>query len=348
MMVLEHIKGLPMEELIAKMVLMGHPVFRARQLFRWIYQKREGDFLKMTDLSKTFREQLSRHFALPSIQVDQAVDSGDGTVKYLMRLEDGQKVETVFIPTEDRSTLCVSTQVGCKMACSFCATGHQGFTRHLMSWEIVDQVLMAPTPAPVTNIVYMGMGEPFDNYDEVIKSLKILQDPMGPKIGKRHITVSTVGVVSRIGEFLGSNLGNLAISLHGTTDEQRSAIMPVNRRHTIGEIMDICRNVTLRGRKRITFEYLLIDGINDSDRDARRLVDLVKGIACKINLLAYNEIRAAHFKRPSEKRILAFQNILLGHLLTATYRRSRGWDIAAACGQLKTEHPGNVRNRHGA
>jgi 23S rRNA (adenine2503-C2)-methyltransferase len=222
------------------------------------------------------------------------------------------------------------------MACTFCATGYQKFTRNLKTWEIVDQFLSLRTPAPVTNIVLMGMGEPFDNYDEVIRALEILQHPLGPKIGKRHITVSTVGITSKVQQFVDANLGKLAISLHGTTEEQRAAIMPINRKYPLQELMDTCRQLRFKGQGRVTFEYVLLKGINDTDEDAHRLAKLVHDIPCKINLLAYNENPYVAFKRPAEERVLAFQNILLNKGLTATYRRSRGRDIAAACGQLRT------------
>jgi 23S rRNA (adenine2503-C2)-methyltransferase len=333
----ENLKGLPVDELETRLAADGHPPFRGRQLFRWIYQVREHDFAQMTDLSKGFRAELTTKFELPRLEVASADASTDGTVKYLVRLPDGERVESVFIPTEDRNTLCVSTQVGCKMGCTFCATAYQGFTRNLKAWEIVDQLISVPTPAPVTNIVLMGMGEPLDNFDEVIRALKIFQDPMGPKIGKKHITLSTVGLTPKIQKFVDTNLGHLAISLHGTTDEQRATIMPVNRKYPIANLMDTCRNLKFKGKKRVTFEYLLIKDFNDSVEDARRLVKLVSGFPSKINLLAYNENPYIHFKRPDESRVLAFQAVLLDKGLTATFRRSRGRDIAAACGQLRIQ-----------
>ncbi len=312
----------------------GHAAFRGRQLFQWIYQKNESDFNKMTDLAKSFRDWLNDHFYLPRVDMAEQFDSGDGTVKYLVRLHDGEKVEAVFIPTEGRNTLCVSTQVGCKQACAFCATGYQKFTRDLQAWEIVDQLLSLPFPGKVTNIVVMGMGEPFDNYENVINALAIFQHPMGPQIGKRHITVSTVGLVPQIQAFVDADVGKLAISLHGTTDEQRSRIMPINRKYPLEHMLKTCRELRMPGRLRITWEYLLIDGINDSPEDAYRLAEILKGIPSKINLLAYNENTFVDFKRPPEARVLNFQRILLAEGYTATYRRSRGRDIAAACGQL--------------
>lgn len=333
----ENLKGYPVEQFEQKLIAMGHPKFRAHQLFRWIYQYRETDFDKMTDLSKKFREDLKANYILPKVEIAEQRDSEDGTIKFLVKLHDGHTVESVFIPSSERATLCVSTQVGCKMACTFCATGYMKFTRNLEAWEIVDQLLTLPFPRPVSNIVMMGMGEPFDNYEEVEKALRIFQDPMGPKIGKRHITVSTVGISPKIKDFVAADLGKLAISLHGTTEEQRSTIMPMNKKYSLTEIMDVCRNLDFPHRGRVTFEYILIKGLNDSMEDARRLVKITRGIPCKINLLAYNENPFVDLKRPDEQTVLDFQAILLEANLTATYRRSRGRDIAAACGQLVSE-----------
>jgi 23S rRNA (adenine2503-C2)-methyltransferase len=242
----QNLKGLRLAALEAKMVENGHAAFRARQLFQWINQKKVNNFNEMTDLSKAFRDWLSQNCVLPQVEMAERMDSDDGTVKFLVRLEDGEKVESVFIPTEGRNTLCVSTQVGCKMACAFCATGYQKFTRDLKSWEIVDQLLSLPFPAPVTNIVVMGMGEPFDNYENVIQALEIFQHPMGPQIGKRHITVSTVGLVPQIQAFIDANVGKLAISLHGTTDEQRCRIMPINKKYPLENLLQTCRELRLR------------------------------------------------------------------------------------------------------
>lgn len=331
------LKGLPIEELEGLAASLGHSPFRGRQLFLWINQKRVSDFSEMTNLSKSFRDELAHRYALPKLKVDVAHESADGTVKYLVTLEDGQTVESVYIPAKDRATLCISTQVGCKMACRFCATGYMGFIRNMKSWEIVDQLISVPTPKPVTNIVVMGMGEPFDNYTEVRKALQIFQHPNGFQIGKKHITVSTVGVTPVIQQFIDDDLGMLAISLHGTTEEQRQKIMPINQKYPLEELMAVCRNLRLKGRKRITIEYLLIDGINDADEDARRLAKLLAGIPVKINLLAYNENPFVEFKRPSEERVLRFQKILMDRYYTVTYRRSRGRDVAAACGQLRTQ-----------
>lgn len=341
----ENLKGLPLAELEARIVELGHPPFRARQLYRWIYKELETEFEKMTDLSKDFRRDLKEKFCLPQIQVSETRPSEDGTVKYLVKLEDGNEVESVYIPTESRTTLCVSTQVGCKMACTFCATGYQKFVRDLKAWEIVDQLMSLPHERPITNIVLMGMGEPFDNYEEVIRALKLFNDPLGLKIGKRHITVSTVGITDKIQTFIDASLGKLAISLHGTTDKQRSEIMPINAKFPLDELIQTCRNLKFRGTERVTFEYILIKNFNDSDEDAYRLIELLKGISNKVNLLAYNENPFIDFKRPAEERVLRFQNILLKHHLTVTYRRSRGRDVAAACGQLRIEAENRLKRQ---
>ena len=333
----ENLKALSLGDMETRMEALGQGRYRGRQLFRWIYQARKNDFSVMSDLGKLFRQDLLNRFELPTLQVVARRESSDGTIKFLVGLEDGKQVESVYIPTEGRNTLCVSTQVGCKMACEFCATGYMKFSRNLKSWEIVEQLLVAPTPSPVTNIVLMGMGEPFDNYEEVIRALRIFQDPNGPQIGKRHITVSTVGITSKLQDFVDLNLGKLAISLHGTTDEQRSKLMPINRKYPLKDLIATCRQLKFKGQARVTFEYILFKDFNDSDDDAYRLMDLVQGLPCKINLLAYNEIPFTKLSRPDEKRVLSFQEILLRHGYTATYRRSRGRDIAGACGQLHAE-----------
>lgn len=338
----QNLKGLPLPLLEEKMAAIGQPKFRASQIFRWLYVEKEFDISKWSDISKEFRQYLIENFEIPSLKTAEEHHSADGTAKYLVQLPDGEKIESVYIPKDRRGTLCVSTQVGCKMACTFCATGYQKFTRDLQAWEIVDQLMSIKFPTPITNIVMMGMGEPFDNYDEIIKALQIFQDPRGLKIGKRHITVSTVGITPKMQHFLDANLGRLAISLHGTTDEQRQTIMPMNKKYPMTEILEICRALRMKARERITFEYLLIKDFNDSDEDAYRLAKALRGIPTKVNLLAYNENPFVPFKRPDEDRILKFQNILLGFELTATYRRSRGRDIAAACGQLRTEEARRV------
>ena len=328
---------MPIAEMEGVITTLGHSGYRAQQLFRWIHQKKVNNFQEMSDLSKDFRTECDTRFELPTLTVHEEHESTDGTIKYVIRLPDDRKVEAVYIPVEDRQTLCISTQVGCKMACVFCATGYQKFTRDLKSWEIVDQLFVVNTPKPVTNIVLMGMGEPFDNYEEVMKALQIFSHPFGPQIGKRHITVSTVGITDKIEAFIKADIAKLAISLHGTTDEQRAGIMPINRKYSLSELMNLCRNLTMKRGLRVTFEYVLLAGLNDSDEDARRLVTLVRDIPCKINLLAYNENAFVNIKRPSEERVLAFQKILLDANLTTTYRRSRGRDIGAACGQLTTK-----------
>lgn len=333
----QNLKGIPLPRLEAKLEELGHSRYRGQQLFQWIHQKRARGFEEMTNLSKKFRAELAEKFALPTLKVHSRQESEDGTIKFLVELEDGNHVESVFIPMKGRNTLCVSTQVGCKMACSFCATGYQRFTRNLKAWEIVEQLIGLEFPEPVTNMVFMGMGEPFDNFDAVMDALRILQDPMGPQIGKRHITVSTVGLSDRIPEFIQANVGRLAISLHGTTDEQRSKIMPVNRKFNLETLLGTCRDLGLKGSMRITWEYLLIRDHNDSDEDAHRLAKILRDIPSKINLLAYNENPFVDFRRPTEKRVLAFQKILMDHGYVATYRRSRGRDIAGACGQLRTQ-----------
>lgn len=328
----KNIKSFTLEELSSLMVQNGESAYRGRQIFRWIYRERKNNFLEMTDISKRFRNYLSENYSIPTLQVIDEKKSNDGSVKYLIKLNDENLIESVFIPLPDRNTFCVSTQVGCKMKCAFCATGQRKFIRNLDEWEIVDQLLCTNTPKPVTNVVFMGMGEPFDNFDNVIKAIKIITT--GLEIGKRHITVSTVGIIPYIEKFWDLDIAKLAISLHGTTEEQRKAVIPISGKYTLLDIIKTCENLKPKKRQRITFEYLLIKDFNDSDADALRLSKLLANTKSKINLLAYNENPPLDFKRPSEERITNFQNILRSKNYTVTYRQSRGRDVFGACGQL--------------
>ncbi len=328
----KNIKLFTLEELSSLMLKEKESTYRAKQIFRWLYREKIKDFSKMSDISKLFRKHLCENYSIPSIKIIDKKISKDTTIKYLMELNDGNKIESVFIPKEERNTFCLSTQVGCKMKCAFCATGQTKFVRNLEAWEITDQLLSAEVPNPLTNVVFMGMGEPFDNFHNVVKAIHIIIEGLG--IGKRHITVSTVGVIPFIEKFWELDIGKLAISLHGTTEEQREYAIPISRKYRLHDIIECCENLKPLPRKRVTFEYLLIDNFNDSDRDALRLAKLLSKTRCKINLLAYNETPFSEFKRPPEERILSFQSILQKKNYTVTYRRSRGRDVFAACGQL--------------
>ena len=345
---LTNLVGLSRDELKAEMAAIGEKPFRAKQLWHWIYHQGVTDFAEMTTLAKPLRTKLAETFVVWRPEVVREQTSSDGTRKWLLKLEDGNEVETVFIPEEDRGAVCVSTQVGCTLNCRFCHTGTQPLVRNLSAAEILGQYMVArdsygewPSPTDerlLSNIVVMGMGEPFYNYDEVAKALKIVMDPEGIAISKRRITLSTSGVVplmERCGEELGIKL---AISLHAPTDEVRNKIMPINKKYPLAELMAACRAYPgASNAKRITFEYILLDGINDSPEDARALAKLVKGIPAKFNLIPFNEWPGSPYKTPSVARAKAFSKILNDAGFSAPIRVPRGRDILAACGQLRSE-----------
>ena len=330
------LKNLTGEELTEFLAGLGKERFRARQIIRWIYTRGVTSFAGMTDLSKALREELESRAFISDWEPEVTEVSADGTRKYLFRLEDGQTVETVRIPMEgERSTLCISTQVGCAMQCAFCLTGTFGLLRNLTPAEIVNQVCAAVKEGPVNNIVMMGMGEPLHNLDNVVKALQILYDDDGFGYGSRKVTLSTSGLVPEMLE-LGRRIRvNLAVSLNATTDAVRNELMPVNRRYPLQELMAACRNFPLAPRQRITFEYILIRDVNDTPADAKRLVGLLHGIKAKVNLIPYNEHEGSALRAPRPESIEAFQTYLLSRDIVAIRRTSKGQDISAACGQLK-------------
>jgi 23S rRNA (adenine2503-C2)-methyltransferase len=340
--------GLSREELEAEVKALGEPAFRAKQLWHWIYDRGEVDFAQMTSLSKGFREKLAESHVVgrPGVRLHQK--SSDGTQKWLLRFPDGQEVESVHIPESDRGTLCVSSQVGCTLTCKFCHTGTQRLVRNLAATEIVGQVLLAKDsfeewPASregrqITNLVMMGMGEPLYNFDNVAKALRIIMDGEGLGISKRKITLSTAGVVpmmKRCGEELGVNL---AVSLHAVNDEVRDQIVPINKKYPIAELLQACRDYPgVHNARRITFEYVMLKGVNDSDADARELVRILADIPAKVNLIPFNPWPGAPYECSAPERIERFADILAAHHLSAPVRQPRGQDILAACGQLKSE-----------
>jgi 23S rRNA (adenine2503-C2)-methyltransferase len=326
-----------MEELAQS---LGAPRYRGRQLAGWIFAKGVTDFAAMTDLSKDFRAALAEQVGIDLPELERRTPSQDGSQKLIVRYADGARVQAVLMPDGDRLTLCLSTQVGCGFACAFCYTGTMGLERNLSAGEIVAQVMVARhilNPGErITHLVYMGMGEPLANYSATVKSLRLLTDPLAFAFSPRRITVSTVGLVSGIERLAKENLKvNLAISLHATSNEIRDRIMPVNRGFAIEELLAACRRFPLPFRQRMTFEYVLLNDVNDSVEDARRLVRLLKGIRGKINLIPFNDWEGSGFTRPPLQRILAFQAVLLEQGITATIRWSKGEDIGAACGQLR-------------
>src|SRR5262245_30177064 len=318
----------------------GEPAFRGRQLAAWVYQRGVRDFAAMTDLAKPFRARLAEEAVVAVPEVAQRLRSRDGSQKLVLRLADGRTVHAVLMPDEDRLTLCVSTQVGCGFGCTFCFTGTMGLVRNLTAGEIVGQVFAGREIAGaerLTHVVYMGMGEPLANYAATVKSLRILTHPRGFGFSPRRITVSTVGLVQGIQKLARENLRvNLAISLHAATDDVRSRLMPVNRGGGLDELLAACRRFPLPVRQRMTFEYVLLDGVNDSVEDARRLARRLGGIRAKVNLIPFNGWSDSGFRRPPLERIEDFQHALLDAGLLATVRWSKGEDVGAACGQLQT------------
>jgi 23S rRNA (adenine2503-C2)-methyltransferase len=331
-----------MGELEALLEKAGVQRFHAHQLYRWIYRRGMTDVSRMTDLSRSFRERFADEFIISTPKVVGDDRSRDGTRKFLLELSDSRRVEAVFIPDTPSMTFCISTQVGCAMACDFCLTGKMGLVRHLDAGEIAGQVRVLAAATGMLdhpfNIVLMGMGEPLHNYDNTMKALRMLHSEHGLAVSPRRITLSTVGIVPGLDRLAGEPLmPNLAISLHATTDQARTALVPPNRKYPLQEILAACRRFPLKKRSRITFEYVLLAGVNDSAEDARRLVKLLAGIKSKVNLIPLNAAPGIPYERPSDEQINKFASILAEGLLTVSVRKSRGRDIRAACGQLIVE-----------
>jgi 23S rRNA (adenine2503-C2)-methyltransferase len=353
------LRSLDLGEMEALVASLGEQPFRARQLFRWVHRHGAAAIEAMTDLSAGLRRALDQQAWLTTLEQDAVQESSDGTLKYRFRTRDGQFLETVFMPERKRRTLCVSTQVGCAMGCTFCRTATMGLVRHLTTGEIVDQVYrveadlrsrgfgVEPVDAEgekrtirpegqrrLSNLVFMGMGEPLHNLDSVIPALRLLQHPEGLQFSHRHITVSTSGLVPEIERFGEETNVKLAVSLNATTDAQRERIMPVNRKYPIAELLEACRRFPMKVGRRITFEYVLLSGFNDAEDDASRLAGLLRGMAAKVNLIAYNQNPGLGFDSSPPERVEAFRASLERRGVTAVVRKNRGRDIAAACGQL--------------
>ena len=343
--------GLSREDLAAEMVAIGEKPFRAKQLWHWMYNRGETDFTQMTTISKVMQQRLAESYVVERPKVDREMKSVDGTRKWLLGFPDGNQAETVYIPDEDeeRGTVCVSSQVGCTLTCTFCHTGTQLLVRNLTAAEIVGQFMVArdsygewPTPddggRQLSNIVMMGMGEPMFNFDNVATALKIAMDGDGIGISKRRITLSTSGVVpmmKRCGEELGVNL---AISLHAVTDELRNELMPINKKYPLAQLMQACRDYPgASNSRRITFEYIMLKGINDSMADAKRLLKLIKGLPAKFNLIPFNPWPGVPYECSTPSDIRRFSDILQDNGYSAPVRASRGSDILAACGQLRSD-----------
>ncbi len=334
--------GLERHELEALVTSLGAPRFRARQLFHWIHAHAVDDLAAMTNLPQSLRANLAESSEVDTPVVASKDTSADGTTKFLLRLSDGRTIEAVYIPDTPAQTFCISTQVGCAMRCEFCLTGQMGLVRNLTAGEIAGQVRVLARETGLLdkpfNIVLMGMGEPLHNYDATMKALRILADEEGLAVPPRRITLSTAGVLPAL-ERLASEplMPNLAVSLHATTDEIRSRLVPPNRKYPLADLIDACRRFPLAKRRRITFEYVLLAGVNDTDADARRLAKLLSGIRAKVNLLPLNEAAGIPFSRPSDERVDAFAKVLADRGVTVSVRKSRGRDIRAACGQLIVE-----------
>ncbi|MEO6054883.1 MAG: 23S rRNA (adenine(2503)-C(2))-methyltransferase RlmN [Chthoniobacterales bacterium] len=343
------IKGLELEEFSEAMQSLGQPAYRAKQVFKWLYEKRKDRFEEMTDLPEALRKVLDEEFFITRHEAVKTTGSKDTTQKFLFELQDGQSIESVLIPASpalygepaDRRTLCVSTQVGCAYGCKFCASGLDGWKRNLDAGEIVEQILAAErlSGEKINNLVFMGMGEPLANFDNVIKAIRIINAPWGIGIGARRITVSTSGLVPQIRMLADEPLQiRLAISLHGATDEVRNLIMPINKKYPVQELLDACEYFASRKKQKITFEYILISEINDGLDQAEALVRHARALHTKINLIPYNDVEGLQWKRPSITRQDAFLRVLEKQGIQATIRREKGHDIDAACGQLRLQN----------
>ncbi len=335
----ENIKSLPLPELSSRLKEMEIEKYRLQQVIQWLYQKDAADFSQMTNLAKNLRENLSKVFFIERLQFESEQISSDGTRKYLIRLHDHETIESVLIPSENRITLCISSQVGCAMSCRYCLTGLMGIKRNLTQFEILEQVMLVRRHLRegerLTNIVFMGMGEPMQNLPAVLPALEIMTNDIGLGLSRHKVTVSTCGLVPQMLEFGAKSNVKLAISLSATTNELRDFLVPVNKRYPLEVLMEGCRHYPLPNRDRITFEYVTLADLNDSLEDAKRMKKLLNGIPCKINLIPFNEFPGSEFKRPSDQQMRILQDYLLKAGYQTNIRASRGRDILGACGQLK-------------
>jgi 23S rRNA (adenine2503-C2)-methyltransferase len=338
------IKSLHLDELRG----IAEPSYRADQITHWLYQKRVNSFAEMTDLPRALRTKLAHDFSFDNIDTLRVLGSKDTTQKFLFRLSDGNLIESVLIPASpalygspsDRRTICISTQVGCAYGCKFCASGLDGWKRNLRADEIVNQIIMVEEASGerIDNIVFMGMGEPLANYANLMRAIQIINAPWGIGIGARHITISTSGLVPQIRQLADQPLQiRLAVSLHGASDDVRSRIMPINRKYNLSALLDACRYFTSRKKQRITFEFILIAQVNDSDEQARQLAKHARALEAKVNLIPYNKVEGLDWMQPSSDRQKKFLAVLRAADVRATLRREKGDDIAAACGQLRLQ-----------
>jgi len=334
------IKNISKDELKAELVRLGEEPYRAAQVFRWLYKSSVKSFDDMTNLGKSLRDKLKKKFHITKlILADSKHSLVDGTVKYLFKLEDSNTIESVFLSEDNRATLCLSSQVGCKFGCSFCASAPFGFVRDLKASEILDEVLFIRERNPasvITNVVFMGIGEPLDNYDNVMKSIRIMNDKDALKIGARKITISTCGLIPGMRKLADEKLQvELSVSLHSTDDKIRSKLVPINKVYPLKDLMAACKEYTKKTKRIITFEYIMIKDVNSSKEDAHGLAALLKGSMCKVNLISYNQVRAKGYEAPAPREIKDFIGMLKRSGVNTMLRKSKGEDIDAGCGQLR-------------
>ena len=338
---MKNIKDYNLNELKQEFVNLGEKPFRAEQVFKWIYESNVTSFDEMTNLSLELREKLKQNYTLCIYQILRKQVASDGTIKYLFDVLDGNAIETVLMKYHHGYSLCVSSQIGCKMGCKFCASTGIAFVRSLSSGEIVEQLLAVQRDEniKISNVVFMGIGEPMDNYDNVVNAIRIINNQKGINIGARHISISTSGIVPKIYQLAEENIQcTLSISLHATTDEKRSSMMPINNRYKIKELLQACKDYIAKTNRRISFEYALAKDNNDNLEDAKRLVSLLRGMNCHVNLIPINKIESGAFDKSSNENILKFRDYLNDHGIVATVRRELGSDIDAACGQLRRKN----------
>ena len=338
---MKNIKDYDLQDLKEELANIGEKSYRAEQIFKWLYQDKVKSFDEMTNLSLDLREKLKENYTICNYNVLKKLESSDGTKKYLFDVLDGNAIESVLMEYHYGKSICVSSQIGCKMGCKFCASTGIPFIRNLSAGEIVEQVLAVEqdTGEQISNVVFMGIGEPLDNYDNVIKAIRILNNPKGLNIGARHISVSTSGLVPRIYDLANENIQcTLSISLHASNDKKRSAMMPVNNRYNIAELIKACKDYIAITNKRISFEYALAKDNNDNLEDAKELVGLLKGMLCHVNLIPINKIENGKFTKSTNENIIKFRDYLNDKGIVATIRRELGSDIDAACGQLRRKN----------
>jgi 23S rRNA (adenine2503-C2)-methyltransferase len=332
----EKLYGKTLNELIAVSKRIGLPGFAARQMADWLYKKETSSIDQMTNLSKKMRETLSADYEIGLAEPVKSAESSDGTKKYLYKVLNDKFIETAYIPDEDRATICISSQAGCKMGCIFCMTGKQGFQGNLSANEILNQFRSLPEFARLTNMVFMGMGEPLDNISELLKSLEILTGEWGYGWSPTRITVSTVGLKSSISQFLEKSRCHLAVSLHSPFDEERRTLMPIQHTNSVKDVLDIIRNFDFNSQRRVSFEYILFKDMNDTPRHVRELARILNGIKCRVNIIRFHRIPGSEFSSPSINETIAFRDALSAKGIITTIRSSRGEDIQAACGLLST------------